>query len=207
METQFRNLDAFIEGQPMPSEFRDTKAVILCNDCSGRSTVAYHWLGLKCSICRSYNTVEIQILGGDSQELQNAMARRAAATAESSLEPGDPSAMRDGVLIPAVARSGNQLANRRRHSSHAAEPEHVLPDRIARSLSPTGMGEDSLLAQMVPDDDSENDMLGFWRSNGEDDGESSYESDSDSADGSVGGVEVEDADEEEDDDIMLIGHR
>lgn len=71
METQFRNLDVAIQGQPMPAEFRDTQALVLCNDCSGRSTVPYHWLGLKCRICLSYNTVELQILGPNSQHNNN----------------------------------------------------------------------------------------------------------------------------------------
>lgn len=61
METQFRQIDLAIQSQPMPAEFRDTRSTVLCNDCSGKSTVAYHWLGLKCAICNSYNTVELQM--------------------------------------------------------------------------------------------------------------------------------------------------
>ncbi|KAH8899527.1 zf-CHY-domain-containing protein, partial [Thozetella sp. PMI_491] len=48
METQFRNLDIMILNQPMPAEYRDTRAIISCNDCSAKSQTAYHWLGLKC---------------------------------------------------------------------------------------------------------------------------------------------------------------
>lgn len=70
MEIQFRNYDAAIQNQPMPDEYRDTRAVVSCNDCSAKSQTAYHWLGLRCSICRSYNTVALQLLDLPS----NAMA-------------------------------------------------------------------------------------------------------------------------------------
>jgi len=62
MEIQFRNYDAAIQNQPMPDEYRDARAVVSCNDCSAKSQTAYHWLGLRCSICRSYNTVALQLL-------------------------------------------------------------------------------------------------------------------------------------------------
>ena len=50
MEAQFRNLDRAIDSQPMPANFRDTKAVVCCNDCCAKSSVPYHWLGLKCAL-------------------------------------------------------------------------------------------------------------------------------------------------------------
>lgn len=50
MEIQFRNLERAIEAQPMPPQFQDTKALIYCNDCSAKSSVKYHWLGLKCAV-------------------------------------------------------------------------------------------------------------------------------------------------------------
>lgn len=50
MEARFRNLDHTIESQPMPPEFRDTKAFVHCNDCGAKSAVQYHWLGLKCEL-------------------------------------------------------------------------------------------------------------------------------------------------------------
>jgi hypothetical protein len=62
MEMSFRNLDRTIEAQPMPEQFRDTKALVYCNDCSAKSSVKYHWLGLKCAVCDSYNTAQLRIL-------------------------------------------------------------------------------------------------------------------------------------------------
>ncbi|KAH7320912.1 hypothetical protein B0I35DRAFT_477451 [Stachybotrys elegans] len=186
METQFRNLDVAIQGQPMPPEFRDTKASILCNDCSGKSTVPYHWLGLKCSICRSYNTVELQILGGAGQALQEAAAERAGAdTAIESTESARP------VMI----QRNSESFNRRRHSSHAPEmQQHLAPDRIARSLSPPGP---EASGSQLDDIDSDDDGPSFW--GGGDDDSSYYESEEES------GEEAEEDDEE--DEINLIGHR
>ena len=50
MEMQFRHLERAIESQPMPAEFQDTKAWVYCNDCSAKTVVKYHWLGLKCAV-------------------------------------------------------------------------------------------------------------------------------------------------------------
>ncbi|KAB5585902.1 hypothetical protein GE09DRAFT_43549 [Coniochaeta sp. 2T2.1] len=69
MEIQFRNYDAAIQSQPMPEDYRDARAVVSCNDCSAKSQTAYHWLGLRCSICQSYNTVALQLLNLPSNAL------------------------------------------------------------------------------------------------------------------------------------------
>lgn len=68
MEARFRNLDHTIESQPMPPEFRDTKAFVYCNDCGAKSAVQYHWLGLKCELCESYNTLQIRLFRGSNVE-------------------------------------------------------------------------------------------------------------------------------------------
>lgn len=70
MELQWRKLEQAIESQPMPREFRDTKIIIQCNDCSAKSSVRYHWLGNQCSTCDSFNTNELQLLGPGSEEVQ-----------------------------------------------------------------------------------------------------------------------------------------
>ncbi|PHH90713.1 hypothetical protein CDD83_2867 [Cordyceps sp. RAO-2017] len=200
METQFRNLDVAIQSQPMPPEFRDTKATVLCNDCSGRSTVSYHWLGLKCSICRSYNTVELHIHGhmfGQVRAASESAEPSAAATPQSSQE---------STLSTGTSSSGGSwLSNRRRHSSHDVELQHRVPDRVARSASPPDLVIDPQLAQVAAEMDSEDDILGFWRSSHEDDSDD-REDDSDSdQDGHGGAAGAEDDDD--DDEIMLIGHR
>lgn len=71
MELQWRKLDNAIEVQPMPSQFKDTKVYISCNDCMARSTTNFHWLGNKCVMCDSYNTNQIKMINSPSeQELQ-----------------------------------------------------------------------------------------------------------------------------------------
>jgi uncharacterized CHY-type Zn-finger protein len=65
MESQFRRLDRHIEEQPMPEEYRDNRAYIFCNDCNSRSVTRYHWLGLKCGLCESYNTTQLELLGAE----------------------------------------------------------------------------------------------------------------------------------------------
>ena len=66
METQFLKLERAIEAQPMPEEFRDTKAWVACNDCLAKTKVKYHWLGLKCAVCDSYNTVQLSLMSNPS---------------------------------------------------------------------------------------------------------------------------------------------
>ncbi|PLB44059.1 zf-CHY-domain-containing protein [Aspergillus steynii IBT 23096] len=66
MESTFRNLDRTIHSQPMPAEFKDTRALVYCNDCGVKSVVKYHWLGLRCDMCESYNTAQIKLVQSDS---------------------------------------------------------------------------------------------------------------------------------------------
>ncbi|KAJ6439519.1 CHY zinc finger domain-containingprotein [Purpureocillium lavendulum] len=202
MEMQFRILEAAIQNQPMPPEFRDTKATVLCNDCSGKSTVPYHWLGLKCSICKSYNTVELQIHGDGNQfgETSGAVAPAPAQAAQSQARAETESTgPRIGTLIP----------NRRRHSSHGVEASYRAPDRVARSLSPLPSGRETLQPNAaIADVDSEDDIFGFWRVNRADDepsGPDESESESESEQESDGLPEIDEEDDE--DEIVLIGHR
>ncbi|KAF4964169.1 hypothetical protein FSARC_7866 [Fusarium sarcochroum] len=204
MESQFRNLDVAIQAQPMPPEFRDTTAVILCNDCSGKSTVRYHWLGLKCSICRSYNTVELNIIGGDRSTAQPAINDEGQPVADRSETGRDASGSVSGN------RGAVSVANRRRHSSHGVEAQFRPPDRVARSVSPVNMGFDSIMAHLPPDEESEDDILGIWRIRNRGNNASSNDDDSelDELSDTLSDVEEdEDDDEEDENEIVLYGHR
>lgn len=70
MESQFRRLDRHIEEQPMPEEYENNRAYVFCNDCNSRSITRYHWLGTKCSICESYNTTQLELLGPEQTPQQ-----------------------------------------------------------------------------------------------------------------------------------------
>ncbi|CAM9778753.1 unnamed protein product [Chrysoparadoxa australica] len=70
MTEYFSQLDGVVAAQPMPPEFSDWKAIIVCHDCEGQSTVPFHFCYHKCTSCGSYNTrVESQIRGdGDDND-------------------------------------------------------------------------------------------------------------------------------------------
>ncbi|TDZ25337.1 putative RING finger protein [Colletotrichum orbiculare MAFF 240422] len=207
MQSHFRQLELAILSQPMPPEFRDTRATVLCNDCSGRSSVPYHWLGLKCAICTSYNTVELQISGPRDG---NTAAVRTAAQPPETREPAPVHILR--VVPPALevpaTRAEAPTGGRRRHSSHAgAEARTAMLDRMARSASPgpvPGLPPNMAHTTIEEEQGEPDNIFNFWgRQYPEEDTDSSMSTDQDD----------EECDEEEDDedddenDFMLIGHR
>ncbi|GJC82227.1 putative RING finger protein C2F3.16 [Colletotrichum liriopes] len=196
MQSQFRQLELAILAQPMPPEFRDTRATVLCNDCSGKSSVPYHWLGLKCAICTSYNTVELQISGG----------REGTPVTPTVVAPAQPSP----VVIEATAaptRMEVPQVGRRRHSSHAGpEARHLMVDRLARSASPAPPVLPLNLAngaiEEEEEEESENDILRLWgrgHHDSDDSGSMSTDMDEEDSEG--------DDDDDYENEIMLIGHR
>ncbi|ROT39393.1 zf-CHY-domain-containing protein [Sodiomyces alkalinus F11] len=235
MESYFRRLDLDIQSQPMPPEFRSTSATILCNDCSGKSTVPYHWLGLKCALCRSYNTAEIRI---DSNSNTDTGTGSGSSVERSAVSPDQASSASQGAQGPVQSQAAAEVtvsvpiettgqSARRRHSSHAnpgigvSGVRAVVPDRLARSASPPlapGMGMRAsattynILAE-DSEDDTDEDMLGLWVHRLHESSSDEVESLSEESE-----IEEEDEDEEEDDDdedddddddneIVLIGHR
>lgn len=219
METQFQNLTRAIETQPMPPQFQDTKAMVSCNDCYAKSAVKYHWLGLKCAICDSYNTVQLSILSDPAVEVPAIESREV-----------------DNVVVPeqvlGEASSSTHLTpgagpvRHRRHSSHAPTPSilspryspYPVPQRIGRSVSPVrgpGFFEDAVILDAGETEESagEEDDLDFWgrdeprsvtsAENMEVDMEEEEESEDDS------GSAMDECDDEGDegDEFELFGHR
>ncbi|BCR87004.1 RING finger and CHY zinc finger domain-containing protein [Aspergillus chevalieri] len=125
MESTFRNLDRTIYSQPMPEEFKDTRALVYCNDCGAKSVVEYHWLGLKCDMCESYNTAQLRLLHGNLLE-----------SPEQDLE------------------SRHVSASRARSSSHGAEEalsQTMAPLRInTNSVQGTSFPQQSLPSSADP---------------------------------------------------------
>lgn len=219
METQFRNLDRAIENQPMPPQFQDTKAMVSCNDCYAKSAVKYHWLGLKCAICDSYNTAQLSILSDPAVEV-----------------PVIESGGNDHATVPDQAaaegfpsmRSISGLVRQRRHSSHMRPTEasltasngfspYPIPQRMGRSVSPVrGVGFfNNPIETAETEESGDEEDLDFWgrdepRSvtsaenvgDGMDENDDEYEEDSDSA---MGDCDDEEGDEE--DQFELLGHR
>lgn len=55
----FRVIDDEVAHEKLPPDLASINVDIKCNDCRGRSRVPFHLAGLKCSICKSYNTVKL----------------------------------------------------------------------------------------------------------------------------------------------------
>jgi len=218
MESQFRNLDRAIDGQPMPPQFRDTKAMVSCNDCYAKSAVAYHWLGLKCAICDSYNTAQLSIISDPAVEVPSIETPEPSQVIPPPEQPGETSAS-------AFLRSGPGPLRLRRHSTHMHVPQasngssgrfspYILPRRLGRSVSPIG-GLDFFAESpsvVETEETALEDDLDFWGRDeprsvtsleviddemGDDEEEDSDDSANDDCD--------DDADE--DDPFELLGHR
>lgn len=60
MSDYFALLDSAVRMQPMPPAYAATTSNIYCQDCCKMGNVSYHFVGLKCQHCGSYNTRELQ---------------------------------------------------------------------------------------------------------------------------------------------------
>jgi RING finger and CHY zinc finger domain-containing protein 1 len=60
MSFYFNNLQNEINNTPLPEEYRDKTVEILCNDCQKKSSTKFHFIGLKCENCNSFNTKQIK---------------------------------------------------------------------------------------------------------------------------------------------------
>lgn len=232
MESQFRNLDRSIESQPMPPEFQDTQAVVSCNDCYAKSIVKYHWLGLKCGVCDSYNTTQLQILSGPAAPDDQ--------IADTDIIPGPRADIFAEDLLPTTVRERQitRPPRMRRHSSHAQEllipmPSHEahgstlrfspypIPQRLGRSVSPArGPGFFDRVAETATafantsievNSDGE-DELDFWgresrRSTELRDVDMGEENDDEYEDDSPSEPEESDDEAEVEDRMELFGHR
>lgn len=106
MELQWKKLDDEIQAQPMPDdeegldgllppEYRNAERTVPgvvatdgvhqprprdvwvgCNDCSRRSWTPFHWLGLKCQRCDSYNTCQLAPTTGVETEAERILRQQ-----------------------------------------------------------------------------------------------------------------------------------
>jgi RING finger/CHY zinc finger protein 1 len=65
MSEHEKYIDEQIQTTPMPSDYNTTTDII-CNECTHKSNIKYHFYGLKCPNCFSYNTKRIQITSNTS---------------------------------------------------------------------------------------------------------------------------------------------
>ncbi|KAH7040724.1 zinc-ribbon-domain-containing protein [Microdochium trichocladiopsis] len=171
MEIQFRNLDLAIAAQPMPPELRDTQAVVLCNDCSAKSSVQYHWLGLKCGVCQSYNTAQLQITGSTDTSTPAPAAMQTPATTSLNTAVHNVTFADAPAASPVEIPNSRETLRRRRHSSSYTGPpvpetdtDRRVQNRLARSESPTAFAARHLgrAHPMDIEEEDEEDMLGLW---------------------------------------------
>lgn len=200
MDALFLNLANIIKEQPMPQEFQDVRSVIFCNDCSAKCSTPYHFLGLRCQICQSFNTMELDRspMPGDRAD-----GERNAVHAGPS-RPGSPSQ-------PSNSTDG-------RHDDPLSSP--VLHSPCSRASASNGAiqnsgspaGNPRFVEPEMDFEDEEDEELNFWGGevrSGSSADESESEGDMDDSE-----VEEEDKDEEgdeeddnDDGDIILLGHR
>jgi hypothetical protein len=219
MATQFRNLDRAIDMQPMPPQFQDTKAMILCNDCRAKSAVKYHWLGLKCAICDSYNTTQLSLLSDPDPEVE---APPAPAPIVNPVIPR-PAPENIGLSITGSTRPRRHSSNSQPNNTPADQRSPFSPyrllERYGRSASPmrrAGYFATAMAAQngnTAETDDDED--LDFWgrsspRSPGRSIVAAEEENEEDDSDDDSD-LSMDDADEDADDDevdrMELFGHR
>jgi len=210
MESQFRRLDKHLQEQPMPPEYQHTRATILCNDCEAKTSTKYHWGGLKCEVCLSYNTVELQILNSPAIP---AMVVREDANVE--LRPEPP--MHATPRLGGVGLTGLPAQSPESPLTSLEEPRTMTQstaERFLRSAFPASVLRVPDHLPVTDESDQEEDMLDFWgrderrsatSAENPDDGQSEGEDGDDDSDSEA----CDDADEEEDDEgeIVLFGHR
>ncbi|ERF75638.1 hypothetical protein EPUS_04618 [Endocarpon pusillum Z07020] len=227
MESQFRSLDRQINAQPMPEEYRNTRAYVHCNDCSVKGTTKYHWLGLKCEWCESYNTQQHYLLEADGSGSRTRSDDASAAPVTAS--PPLP----QNVADEAVAIPNSRAASRRPSISmsevggSSGSPWLLPQPRGARSVSPTvgnyfgtGLGREEQANTPAPR--TEDQEYDFWGrpigprqearpSSSREDAADPEEEDSEDWTDEYDEMEDDDLEEDEDDDdidqMALIGHR
>lgn len=235
MESQFRRLDRHIEEQPMPVEYSSNRAYVFCNDCNSRSITKYHWLGLKCSICESYNTTQLELLGPEQTPRQiREQNERAQELGEAGLTASQSATPSNELTTPSLETATTLLRESMADRARSPTSPHLLPHsptRSARSVTPVvgsyfGTGQRSepdrrnsyfsifsagqpTTPQGSRDGLADDEEMDFWG------GHSPRSHDADEELVDAGSVDssssddpmTEDEDDGEDDGMVLIGHR
>ena len=211
MESQFRNLDRHIASQPMPEEYRGTRAYVYCNDCTLKGMTDFHWLGVKCAMCESYNTTMLgQLLDANGG---TAPADVSDAEVVSASEPLPFNVTDEAVPIPNSRAASRRPSTAISDINGASESPWLRPQwRGARSLSPAVsnyFGHDRRQEPASPsvhlNDEDELDFWGRRSPRQEDVTEDGSDDDASGSDEEMEDVEPEDEDEE--DQMDIFGHR
>ncbi|EPE08761.1 ring finger and chy zinc finger domain-containing protein [Ophiostoma piceae UAMH 11346] len=152
MESMFRRLDKHLQEQPMPDEYRNTRAIILCNDCEAKTSTDYHWGGLRCEVCLSYNTVELMLINppntrhGQQQEDDDKGKEGGAANTTTTTEATNIASTAAGTTHhDTLHPPGTPLSSSPRSDTEGggvsllAHPHSPAPTMSFRSASPSFM--------------------------------------------------------------------
>ena len=149
MESMFRRLDKHLQEQPMPDEYRNTRALILCNDCEAKTSTDYHWGGLRCEVCLSYNTVELLLInppttrhgqqqGEDADNGKEAGAAETTTAAANIPSTASGTTYHDTLHIPGTPLSSSPRSDTEGGGvSLLAHPRSPAPTMSFRSASPS----------------------------------------------------------------------
>ncbi|CAB3257906.1 unnamed protein product [Arctia plantaginis] len=99
-------LDSEVAATPMPPEYADYKATILCKDCHKLSTVKFHVVGLKCQHCGAYNTCQTNGFHKESNSTETGDSSSSTSTSRS----GSGSAVNGNSGATAAARPADEPA-------------------------------------------------------------------------------------------------
>jgi len=210
MEAQFRALDRQIEAQPMPEEYADTKAFVYCNDCASKSTTNYHWLGLKCDLCDSYNTTQLQLIGRAEPP---PIGEQGANNAEAHLNAPEENIQDEATPVP-NSRGASRRQSALTPHSPVSEASWLMPHSpTRRSISPivgsyfgTDASRRESTARLATPVENDDDDIDFWGRQSPRSGEA-RDSDEESEESSSDEVIEDDEGDEEEDQLALPGHR
>ena len=138
MESLFRKWDQNIAEQPMPSEWAAARAIIYCNDCEAKSQTLYHWVGLKCSICKGYNTREVQILNAPGSGPPTTAAAPPPGKDDSAAGTSLTAAGGEEAGTASAASAATETATATLAAPTAVAGEAALPDMAHRSSASSG---------------------------------------------------------------------
>jgi len=105
--------------QPIPPELARV-VTMTCNDCEQNEDArAWHFLGMQCSHCQSFNTVvdRIVLQGEEAHEFLEMNRQRAAILAEQAQQPGEDGAGAEQQADPHQPSGGRRRRVNRRRSA------------------------------------------------------------------------------------------
>ncbi|KAL9601320.1 MAG: hypothetical protein Q9219_002615 [cf. Caloplaca sp. 3 TL-2023] len=221
MEMQFRHLERAIESQPMPPEFRDTKAWVYCNDCNSKSSVKYHWLGLKCGVCDSYNTAQLQMIHGSDQTDLLLGSEQPTPESQARGRNSEISSQMQRITNSAPPAAGIPSAEGRfesvRRTAHSQEPHPII--HLPLSSDSTEDPMSAYMAGYVEEDEEYSDDVDFWGLGGRHGplaplslghqvpSTSSSDEDEDEDDSDEEMSDEEPGEDDEEDQMEIFGHR